>query len=499
MAVTPGGPVHHWFVAQAECRPDAVALRIGPTAWSYGDLHDIASHWAARIGPARRVGILTGTTLTRYAGVLAALYAGAAFVPLHAGWPAARLRQVIDQGELDVLIVDGTTSEGIGPGAGPRVFGPDDQRAATAVADRRVAADGVDNAYLMFTSGSTGVPKGVPISHANIDAFLRALLPSYPVGPGDTFSQATELVFDVSMFEIFMAWSSGACVRPLSRLQAGNPVRCVDELGVTVWMSTPSLATLVLTADRAPAGSLGGLRHVAFCGEPLSERVAGYWRLAAPNATVDNLYGPTEATVACTMFRMPPGEPMDLSEFGSTTVPIGAPLPGVDCVLLDADGTPTTGTGELCVAGRQVFGGYLAKAADVFLEREGRRWYRTGDLATYRHGQLLHLGRLDTQVKVNGYRIELAEVELAVQRCLPGAMCGVVASTRSADTTGLVCFVAGRAVELAELRRLLADELPVYMLPTELRTVPSLPLNQNGKLDRPRLAALARGECDVDR
>ncbi|MEU3838569.1 D-alanine--poly(phosphoribitol) ligase [Streptomyces sp. NPDC028635] len=499
--------LHHWFLDGLARNPDGTALRIGERSWSYAEADRVARSWAAALhGGARaprRVGVLATKSEESLLGFLAALYAGCTAVPLNPEYPVERNREIAAAAGLDALIVDpaGAAQLDTVAAAAPPLVVLAPRRAAwtgpvpaTAVrvpdpAGDRPPARGADSlAYILFTSGSTGRPKGVPIRHGNVSAFLDATLPRYDFGPGDVFGQVYELTFDLSMFEVWCAWASGACLTVLNRLQALNPARYLPAHGITVWTSTPSLVAALRTRGLLGAGSLPGLRHTVFCGEPLPQESAAYWSAAAPGSVIDNLYGPTELTIACTAYRWAPGQL-------SGTVPIGELNAGLRCVLVD-DGRVGTDVGELCVSGPQMFDGYLDPLNDEgrFLTVDGVRWYRTGDRVrrTPQDG-FVHLGRDDGQVKIHGYRVELHEVEEALRACAPGSE-AVVLAVPGATGPVLAAFVVGddASARLTDTARDLARRLPAYMLPAHLWALTDPPLNPNGKTDRLRLREEAR-------
>lgn len=497
--------LHQWFHDGLAANPDGAALRVGSREWTYREVHELATAWAAALcadRPPRRVGILAAKSPEAYIGLLATLYSGATAVPLGPDNPLERNAAVCQAAGVDALVVDGTGAErlpGLLPLAGaPAVLAPSTdlpigepvpltRNGGTGSPPARRSPD--DLAYILFTSGSTGAPKGVPISHRNVSSFLASSLVRYDVGPDDRFSQIYELTFDLAMFDIFMAWGVGACVCALTRLQALNPARCVRGHGLTVWHTTPSLVGAV--RDLVGPGDLAGLRYTVFCGEPLPTGSARLWRAAAPAATLDNIYGPTELTIACTAYRWATAEPVTWT---TGTVPIGYPNDGMDFLLLGENDEPDSTAGELCMAGPQMFAGYLDPANDAgrFHERDGRRWYRTGDRVelTEEFG-LVHLGRNDSQVKIQGYRVELAEVETVLGRLVPDADVAVFALP-DGDTQVLVAFVLGGGpVAESELVTRLAEHLPTYMLPRHLWALDTAPLNENGKLDRRGLRDLA--------
>jgi amino acid adenylation domain-containing protein len=460
-----GRGIAHRFADSARRDPDAVCLISGGEAVTYGRMAREAMILAGTIGPGGTVAVLGDRETATFRAYLAVLFAGATVVPLSPDSPPERNADIVAQagarcvvhGGLDspvafdgVEVVDGTVL----PSGEP-------------VAAASVSSDAY--AYLLFTSGSTGRPKGVGITHANLDAYLANSLPRYDVGGGDVFSQCHELTFDLSVFELWGAWTTGAALLPLSRVRALDPAAVVAEHGVSVWTCTPSL----MAAAAPGPGSLAGLRYVVFCGEPLPRETALRTVAAALGSIVDNTYGPTEATVWCTYLRLPPVLPDE------AVVPIGTPCPGVD-VRISADG-------ELLVAGPQVFGGYLDPALDRFAVVDGRRWYRTGDrVRRDPAGVLHHLGRVDDQLKIRGYRVEPAEIEHAATGLLGGTRTAAVVVAGE-----LVLFVEADSADSAALRSGLARTLPGYMVPARVVAASSFPLTANGKLDRSALAGSA--------
>lgn len=479
-----------WFRDGLAANPHGPALRAGADLLDYTELDLRARAWAAALTAdghrPRRVGLLAGKNADTYAAFLGILYAGAAVVPLGADVPAERNAAVADAAGIDALVTG--EARAFAPGPGVRVLTRPAPPGAAAFRGPAGREPG-DLAYILFTSGSTGRPKGVPITHRNVSAFLTAALPRYDVGPGDRCSQIYELTFDLAVLDLFLAWGTGACLCALTRLQALSPERCVRTHRLTFWHSTPSLIAAAGRSGLHPGG-LSRLRYAVFCGEPLPVTVARTVRTAAPGAVLDNIYGPTELTIACTAYRWHIDDEPDWS---TPTVPIGVPLDGMDFVLLGPDGRPADDTGELCMTGPQMFGGYLDPANDRgrFVELRGRRWYRTGDrcLLDGKAG-LVHLGRDDSQVKIQGYRVELAEVEEALRRAVPGRD-AAVCTVDTARGTELAAFLIGAPPDSADVQTRLAGLLPAYMLPRHLWVLPEAPLNRNGKTDRAALRAEA--------
>jgi amino acid adenylation domain-containing protein len=516
------------FVASAARYPDRPAVVLGERAITYAALDRTARVWAAAIVlgtpaaevPGRaKVGILGKKSEVAYAGTLAALLAGATFVPLNPAFPRERTRAMLAAAAVDVLIVEDGAKDQVAAliadlpktpfilapasdacsfaAAGARVTGQETlARLAPLAAPRDVPPEAV--AYLMFTSGSTGRPKGVPITHANVTSFLRTNQARYALGPDDRLSQTFDPTFDLSIFDMFMAWNAGACVCPALANDLADPVGYVARHAITVWFAVPAVASL-LGADALEPDAMPSLRYSLFCGEALPRDTAAAWQAAAPQSMLENLYGPTELTVACSAYRWDPARSPDACVNG--LVPIGKAYEGLEAVVVDgalADVAPGE-DGELCVAGPQAFPGYwndeVATAARVFTrpgpDGTARRFYRTGDrVRRAPSGDLVFLGRIDFQVKVNGYRIELGEIE-AVLAEQPGVTAAVAVGwpLEQGAPRGLVAFAsaAGAAPDKAALQAALAARLPAYMVPWAIYVLPTFPVNANGKIDRKEL------------
>jgi amino acid adenylation domain-containing protein len=352
-------------------------------------------------------------------------------------------------------------------------------------------AGGADIAYIMFTSGSTGRPKGVPISHRNAAHFLDAAQARYQITADDVLAQTFEPTFDLFMFGLFMAWSASAALVAVPPAVLRRLPEFAAAQGISLWFSVPSTIRLVRRLGRLTPGALPTLTRSLFCGEALTCEDAAAWQAAAPAGILENLYGPTELTIACTAYRWRP-EDRD-GHMVNGLVPIGEPLEGLRCLLAGPDLRPAPDEGELCVTGPQIFGGYLDPADDAgrFLFRDGLRWYRTGDrVRRLPGGPLTYLGRLDHQVKVRGYRVELLEIEHALRRLDGVRDCAVIPVRRGGETE-LAAVYCGDPAVAGTAPRLLAARLPEYMVPASIRCLAGLPLNSNGKIDRQALAGWA--------
>ncbi|MGG5818515.1 amino acid adenylation domain-containing protein [Falsiroseomonas sp. HW251] len=510
--------------------PRRTALFVQGTAIAYDELFDRAARLsgaiAATAGPARRCAILGARSLTAFTGVLGALLARCAYVPLNPRHPPDRIAGVLRQAGAAVVVVD----EAAMPAAralaeaSPRqpltLVMPDATaapdwaarlphrvltRADLSAPGAPLAAAPSDAAYLLFTSGSTGEPKGVEVRHRNLVAYLRAAAARYAPGPEDRFSQFFELGFDLSAHDMFLCWTAGAALHcpPAEVLMAPRDFARRHEL--SFWFSVPSTASFMERLRLLRPGDFPALRWALFCGEALPTRLAHRFAEAAPNATVENLYGPTEATIAITAWRLP-RDPAGLPGGLPDIAPIGEPLPGARAVVLGPDGREAAPgeAGELCLGGAQVTDGYLARPAltaerfapPAVADAAGTRWYRTGDRARRDpvHG-LVFLGRMDRQVKIAGHRIELQEIEAALRRATGSDLAAAIAWPVDADglARGVVGFIPdGFATDeevLAACRRI----LPPTALPSRLHRVAAWPVNDNGKTDLGRLRGMLEG------
>jgi amino acid adenylation domain-containing protein len=509
-APAPRGPLTR-FLRGLDRSPDGIAIRVGADTLTYTQAYERAGHWAATLGALRptAVGVLAGKGPTAYVAVLAALRAGAAVVPMRPDFPAGHNARMLAASGATVLVVDRTGAETLAalakadgcPVEAVSVFAPDGGvddaspfRAVGAAPRGDVPQLPLvrpeDPAFMLFTSGSTGRPKGVVLTHANLAHYFDLLDARYDFGPRDVFSQAFDLNFDCALFDLFGAWGAGGTALAVPAMAYRDLPEFLRANGVSVWFSTPSAIDLVRRTGGLRAGALPGLRWSLFAGEALRCRDAADWHAAAPDSTLENLYGPTELTVTIAAYRWAGEATQRVAVNG--IVPIGEVHDGHRHLLLGADDEPVDAEGELCVAGPQLARGYLDPADEHgrFLDRDGMRWYRTGDRVRRLDGTALaYLGRLDSQVQVQGWRVELAEVEHALREAgLPDA---VAVGADGPGGTVVVAFYTGAPVRTAELVARLRRLLPDGFVPRRFQHLPAMPLNANRKTDRRALAAHA--------
>ncbi|QNP66632.1 amino acid adenylation domain-containing protein [Streptomyces genisteinicus] len=499
------------------------ALRAGPLLLTYAGLDRCTDALAARIRaagvrPGERVGLCVARGPLALVASAALMRAGCSYVPLDAAHPSQRLRHIVGNAglkavvrdesgraapeiaELTALHVDGddlTPGPVTGPLAGSGTgddAGPDPHSAA----------------YVMYTSGSTGVPKGVEVTHANVLAMLADALPLFGFTDHEVWPLQHAHGFDVSVWEMWAAVAVGATLVAVPPDAQQNPESLAELLlrhSATRLHIVPSVFQHLTEVLEEEAARLP-LRNVTFCGEALNYRAIRTWSRSQPGPQPAwcNVYGITETTVYNTFKRLTAEEVVR----ADPATPIGTAYDHSPAVVLDADlrPLPPGRTGEILIGGRQVARGYVGMpglTAERFVTLPGRpgRWYRTGDLGhTDGAGQLHYVGRRDDQVKIRGFRIELGEIDHAL-RAVPwiGDAAAVVQHTARGEPVLAACVVPGHTAEgeagaggrpagglLDRLRKELAAALPEHMLPGRVVCLDRLPLNANGKTDRRALA-----------
>ncbi|MEV5718813.1 amino acid adenylation domain-containing protein [Amycolatopsis mediterranei] len=478
--------------------PEAVAVVTADGPLTYAELagrvRALAAHLRTLgVGPETVVGICAVRGAAMIVGVLAILRAGGAYLPLDPEYPADRLSYMLGDAQADLLLVHEPTA------AAGRALG----RAATVdidaplpAADDDAPAAKPDNlAYVIYTSGSTGRPKGACLAHAGVVNRLVWMQREYPIGPGDAVLQKTPFSFDVSVWELFWALMTGArlvMAEPGGHRDAAYLAATIREHEITVVHFVPSMLAQFL--QEPAVRGITSLRHVVCSGEALPSDVAQRAMELLPG-TLENLYGPTEASVDVSYHRCDPVA-------DTATVPIGRPVANTGLhVLTDDFSVAADGeAGELYLGGIQLARGYHRRpglTAQRFVPDpfgSGGRLYRTGDIAMRRpDGEIEYLGRTDHQVKINGFRIELDEIGVALRTHPAVHDAVVVAHTTAAGHQQLLGYlvlaVDRECPRPAGLREFLSRTLPAHMIPARYLTIEEIPLSLNGKIDRKQLPA----------
>ncbi len=503
------------FAAQAARTPEALAVVAGDETLTYADLDHRATDLARRlqaagVGPGSRVALLLDRTVDLPVAIFGVWKAGGAYVPLDLAAPAGRLADlladifdldevgpavVVHRGALPLALVDGMRSLDLAAPQEPL------EAADRPLPDRHPG----ELAYLLYTSGTTGRPKAVMVEHGHLAAVLGAYLDRYGLGPGDRSPHLSRYTFDASLLEIVPPLLVGAALEILTTDEILDPAALRAALArATRFVGVPAVLRQVAAAAAGESGRelAAGLRTMAVGGEAMSPEFQTELLATFPHAELDAVYGPTETTIMCTAHRV--SRPAGGDRRGpSERSLIGRPLPGVETWVVDPRGEPVPlgVPGELWIGGPGVARGYFRRpelSAERFVEREGRRFYRLGDLVRQvpaLGGSLEFLGRIDLQVKVRGIRIEPGEIEATLVRHPAVREAVVVARPGLPGHAGdrrLVAYVVPAASETSEasegvpeeLRAFLRTLLPEALVPSVFVLLPKLPLQTSGKVDR---------------
>jgi len=436
-----------------------------------------------------------------YAAIYSSLFAGIGYVPINPENPVERNNAIIQQTELTTILtskVDDSVKELIKANNLEVILTPELPETEINYSFPTIKEDEI--AYILFTSGSTGVPKGVPILQKNISAFIDAFFAlGYKIDENDRFVQMFDLTFDFSVICYIAPLIVGACIYPIPSggIKYANVYTTLEEHKITFACMVP--VTISYLRPFFSEINLPELKYTLFCGEALYDDIANEWLNCTPNGKIINAYGPTEATVFCLVYDFDPGKGKTKSFNG--VISIGKEMKKMKAIIIDEKKNPLPANekGELCLSGPQVTPGYVNnpdKNHESFFtittnSGQDEIFYRTGDLGMIdEEGDFMYCGRIDYQVKIQGYRVELGEIEHHVRNFTNLVNVVALPTKNIFGTTQLHLFLENYSGDLKELANYLAAKVPIYMVPSSMSSIPLFPLNSNGKIDRNKLYEL---------
>jgi D-alanine--poly(phosphoribitol) ligase subunit 1 len=475
--------IDHW----AAVVPDAVAHISGDRRLTYGELRrrsdTLASYFTGRFADDRSpIAVLGHREPEMLIAFLGAVKSGRPYVPIDTALPQQRIERIVATSRAAALL----STEDIAQFSTPETRGDTTQ----------VEKNGPF--YILFTSGSTGEPKGVIITLACLEHFINWMLAQQRFSKGEVFLNQAPFSFDLSVMDLYCSLATGGTLFSIGRDLIENPkqlYRALATSGVTTWVSTPSFAQMCLVEETFAEPMLPQVRRFLFCGETLAPQTAVQLLARFPQAQVWNMYGPTEATVATTAILI---DAAILEQY--SPLPVGRVMTGTQIVVVDENRQelPANERGEIIIAGPNVSPGYIGRSdltARAFFEYRGLHAYTTGDRGRFRDGLLFFEGRIDEQIKLSGYRIELGDVETNLRKLATVRDAVVIPVIKNGTAQSLTAFVMLEArnetsdFKLANnLRSQLGEWLPAYMLPRKFVFLDAFPMTANGKVDRGALA-----------
>ncbi|CAH8285589.1 amino acid adenylation domain-containing protein [Mariniflexile fucanivorans] len=440
------------------------------------------------------VGLVTNDDIETYASIIALWLEGKTYVPLNPEFPKSRNQNIINQSHIKTILDSSSNA----------VF----NSGMSSILTKQLPNCEIDltpiqfsentNAYILFTSGTTGTPKGVPITFDNLSNFINAFNKLCPnINSKDRFLQMFELTFDMSVVSYLAPLLGGACVYtiPKNKIKYSHIFEMMEDYKLTITIMVPSIINYL--RPYFDEINCPDVRFNLFAGEALYLDVLEEWQKCLPNATIVNSYGPTETTIICTSYHFSNSKK---NKTHNGIVCIGKDMENtLSIVVGDDEKELAVGeTGELCISGKQVTPGYWENdernEASFFYKNyndENIRFYRTGD-ACFKDedGDFLYVGRVDFQAKIQGYRVELSEIEFQVKSYLNKINAVCVAITNDLNNTEIGLVIESEDIQTTPLLSFLKTKLPQYMIPTQIKFIHQFPLNSNGKIDRNKLRTL---------
>lgn len=459
---------------------ERICLTIDDQNYSYGDVLDISNHIRYQLQETdlQNIGIYLTDDVFMYASILALWFEGKTYVPIHPDFPLTKNLNIIQQADIDTII----SSKEIKENFNLKII--DSQKTFETKILTPKKSSFANNAYILFTSGSTGSPKGVPIQFSNLYYFSEAFYSAFgKITPEDVVLQMFELTFDLSVMSYLIPFLNGAKVVSLHKNET-KFLQILDLLEaneITVALMVPSILNLMIPY-LDPLVRNSSLRLNLFCGEALLVKQIEGWRSFVPNADIYNVYGPTENTIFCTFYKVE-----DPIKDKNGIISIGKSMENSNLSFFDKD----TKEGELLLTGNLLTQSYWKneeKTKELFINKNGEIFYKTGDWCLKDDdGDFFYTNRIDFQAKINGFRVELAEIEYFANQKLNNAISIAVVDKDQNDSDTLVLFINEMNVQNEEIISHLKNHLQDYCIPSKIIKLESFPVNTSGKIDRNEL------------
>lgn len=481
------------FLAVVEKYPQHNAFCINEKFYNYSELTTriVAIATSIQTSPDPRIAVITHDDLDTYASIFAIWVTGKSYVPINPETPKERNNNIINQVGIKTVLDSSTTVN---------LRSLDFEISLDWLKTNTQAIDYDSQlAYIFFTSGSTGTPKGVTISKNNVASFVEAFWAlEYDIDETDRCLQMFELTFDLSVMSYLIPLLRGACVYtiPKGKIKYSYIYELMDDYELTVALMVPSMLNYLrpyFDEIHCPK-----MKYSLFCGEALHEQIVAEWSNCIPNARIDNVYGPTENTIFCTCYKF---NRTATNDSHNGVLSIGKSMLNNFAVVFNDTNKPTkyNEVGELCLAGAQLTPGYYNNPdlnSNMFFNHNYKgadtRFYRTGDLCLLNeNGNLDFVGRKDSQVKIQGFRIELSEVEFHTKKAIKETVPLVALALKNATGNFEIAIVfESQEFEINGIIQYLNSKMPSYMVPTKFYFVKSFPLNTNGKTDRKKITEI---------
>ena len=480
------------FVKQASITPHSVAISDLENNFTYRDVFDLSKRIAQNlrvVGSSPKVLIHLPQSHAAYCSMLATLMVGGIYCPINVSLPAYRKMQIVDSFDPEIVVSSSKFDDN--NNVDRKIVNVDQLQ------DTRMdlPTDSYHElAYVIFTSGSTGTPKGVKIRRESVSKFIDWAIDATEVKENDIWGQFSNIGFDLSVMDVFAALGTGATLVPINQAKDRlMPARAIKKYGITIWHSVPSVIDLMNRVKQINPENFSSLRLMSFCGEPLRPQHLEVIFDANRSLTVFNTYGPTEGTIFCTWISL---SYENYTDHCDTTVAVGTTVPGWNITL---QGGETEKKGEIVIWGNYIGAGYweneeeTKKRYGVFKDSSGKLYpaYYTGDWAEYIGSELYFRHRLDHQVKIHGYRVELDEIDFFIREY------GFISCRSILINEHLYCFVeTDSSIDDKAVREYLLRKLPEYSVPEKFIVLPKLPRNVNEKIDVNQLKQLIGEDGD---